>query len=175
MTLCSVADCDGARWCKGYCMKHYYRVKRHGHSDLSHEARFQPCAVSDCRRLQTAKGLCNTHYNKLSRFGTLDPIHLFDGKAQERNRARTAAWKKANWPAYKAYLATCKARVKQATPAWADLAAIRAFYRNCPPGFHVDHIVPLNGKTISGLHVLPNLQYLPATENLRKGNRFGGK
>lgn len=58
------------------------------------------------------------------------------------------------------------------TPAWADLKAIVDFYKNCPEGFHVDHIYPLRGKFVSGLHVLENLQYLPAIENMRKNNRY---
>lgn len=95
-----------------------------------------------------------------------------DGKAKERDRARVAKWKRDNWPSYKAYLASRKERVRKATPPWADIEAIRAFYRACPPGCHVDHIVPLNGRGVSGLHVLENLQYLPAVENLRKGNKF---
>ena len=63
---------------------------------------------------------------------------------------------------------------QQRTPPWADLAAIKAFYEACPDDMVVDHVIPLRGRTVSGLHVLINLQYLTPAANLAKGNRFDG-
>lgn len=60
---------------------------------------------------------------------------------------------------------------RNSVPKWCDRAAVAEFMRLCPPGHHIDHILPLRGKYVCGLHVLENLQYLPAQENLKKFNK----
>ena len=62
--------------------------------------------------------------------------------------------------------------VVQATPPWADKAAILAIYDLARSvDMHVDHIIPLKGKTVCGLHVETNLRPLPALLNRMKGAR----
>ncbi len=65
-----------------------------------------------------------------------------------------------------------RSRLRKSTPRWADKDAIRKFYKERPDGFHVDHIVPIRGKNVSGLHVEYNLQYLTSDENIKKSNKF---
>ena len=59
----------------------------------------------------------------------------------------------------------------QRMPSWADHDKIAEIYKTCPKGYHVDHVIPLKGENVSGLHIHTNLQHLPAEENLQKGNR----
>lgn len=74
-----------------------------------------------------------------------------------------------------------KKAIKQRTPMWLDIvsrAEIEFTYvwcsslRACNMDYHVDHIVPLRGETVSGLHVPWNLQVIPAFDNISKRNRW---
>jgi hypothetical protein len=102
-----------------------------------------------------------------------------DGRANwlqahpERRGIISKKYKAKNTARYAALAAKRRAQKMQATPAWADLAAIKAVYeRAAEQGLTVDHIVPLQGKTVCGLHVETNLQLLSRPENSRKHNRF---
>lgn len=69
---------------------------------------------------------------------------------------------------------------KLATPAWASYRKIENLYRerdrlNKRFGFicfHVDHVIPLKGKRVCGLHVHDNLRVIRARANILKGNRY---
>jgi hypothetical protein len=93
-------------------------------------------------------------------------------KEREVAKLRSRDWRKLNPGHRNALKRKYVADKFQRTPIWANLSEIVAFYKKCQKGFHVDHIYPLRGRLVSGLHVLENLQYLPAKENMRKNNRF---
>ena len=102
---------------------------------------------------------------------------------KEEKKAYDKAYKQANKGKVNALTAKRKASKLQRTPSWLtkeDLAEIEDIYRMAKRRsevegieYHVDHIIPLQGRNISGLHVPSNLQILRATENLRKSNNHG--
>ena len=93
-------------------------------------------------------------------------------KNRERIREIAQTWRQKHKDRKNADAAKRRARKKCACPSWVDLNAIREIYKNCPDGFHVDHIIPLQSELVCGLHVPWNLQYLPILENISKSNKF---
>jgi hypothetical protein len=91
----------------------------------------------------------------------------------ERLRELAREHRKANPDMYREYKVRRRLAETRATPVWANIDAIRAWYTfaSVTPGVHVDHIVPLNSPIVCGLHCEFNLQLLPANENMSKGNR----
>lgn len=105
--------------------------------------------------------------------------------AQEKpevKRAARAKWRKANQHVLNALGALRKVSQINRTPKWVDseelwlikevyaLASLRSKTTNIK--WSVDHIVPLQGELVSGLHTISNLQVIPAVMNSAKRNKF---
>lgn len=96
-------------------------------------------------------------------------------------KSRVSRWRKNNPHKRALQTARRKACELQAMPEWANTEEIENFYvwariisRVSGVPHHVDHIVPLQGRNVCGLHCDGNLQILTAEENCRKGNKFAG-
>lgn len=97
---------------------------------------------------------------------------------KQKANAATRAWSARNLDKEAAKTARRRAATQRATPAWADLEAIESFYalariyRDFGHEVEVDHIAPLRGRKVCGLHVHQNLQVLPMSVNRSKSNSF---
>jgi len=131
------------------------------------------------------------------KFKATNKRYLKDPAVREKNKVRAKAWREANkersrtkvkeWhrenPERSSYhKAKHHYRKGEATPPWlteeqldlmSDMHTLcRQIEKFMPDKYHVDHIVPLQGKNVCGLNVPWNLQILEASCNIRKGNRY---
>lgn len=98
-----------------------------------------------------------------------------------KDKARSASkkWKTNNKGKLALYASVRRATKFNSTPIWADMALIEREYELAAwctkvtgEKYHVDHIIPLRGKKVCGLHVHTNMQVIRQKENLTKSNKF---
>lgn len=106
-------------------------------------------------------------------------------EVRERLRLHYRAQRKKHREYSNAKKALRASRIVAATPRWVDaddrfvmreiyeLARLRTKLTGLD--WHVDHIVPISGDGVCGLHVPANLRVIPAAENLRKSNTLAGE
>lgn len=116
----------------------------------------------------------SNRYYRDNRERLLEYHHANPNNAKYRKRYRD------NNP-HKVSADSCKRRAQRinATPAWADVAAMETLYKKRDElnklwgvEFEVDHIVPLRSKRVCGLHCEANLQLIERSLNRRKSNSW---
>lgn len=123
----------------------------------------------------------NTLNNKIENLIAMDiKCPKSDVPYHERQRAAVKKYELKNQELRAIKSAQRRARSKSATPQWANKNKIKSIYAIAKwlsavvpnTKYHVDHVIPLRGKLVSGLHVETNLSIIKANENMQKHNRF---
>lgn len=105
----------------------------------------------------------------------------YQRKYRERYPSAFDDWRNKNTGKYNQSRAKRRAAKLHATPEWRDEDKIRKIYEQCAQmnkkehgriTWTVDHIVPLQGKGVCGLHVHNNLRIITLEENSAKKNRW---
>jgi hypothetical protein len=99
--------------------------------------------------------------------------HYLNNKESYIQRAKS--WKTNNLDKHALNEAKRREKIRLSTPKWLSAEQknkIKRFYKERPIGMTVDHIIPIRGKDVSGLHVPWNLQYLTIQDNVKKFNKI---
>lgn len=145
----------------------------------------KPCPKGHVSKRSVAKGVCyecqiqsGSNWKTSNREKCIEYQKFWYLNRNDKAKANTRARAKARYDRVKgtekhlsiSLAATRRRQCRKirATPPWVDHSEINKIYLNRPKGYEVDHIVPLRGKTVCGLHVPWNLRYLPKTENCRR-------
>ena len=164
-------------------MKYCYKCKSCKSIDLfnSNKSRKDGLAdeCRDCKRQQD-KNYAARHREEAKK-RAFDWYHSNKERIKEKRSIYGSNWKRLNKDKNCANSNRYRARKLNATPVWLteeQHRQIESFYwlaklqnELTDECYHVDHIIPLKGKTVCGLHVPWNLQILAAKDNLSKSNK----
>jgi hypothetical protein len=161
---------------------HYFTAKscRNGHTTM----RFVACGT--CLACAREKSLRRHHADPDAAAARAKRFHERNPDYSEKNRNRinavSRAYRERNKERYAMHRANQRAAMKSATPGWFgefdEFVISEAFKlakaREIITGskWEVDHIIPVSGKNVCGLHVGGNIQVIPRGQNRRKSNKF---
>jgi hypothetical protein len=171
----------GYKYCP--CCKDIKKIHKFNRLRTKGKFRFDAYCVS-CRNIKRkAKGR-NDYKGYTASKKTLNRKRYLKNKT--KILAYNEKWKSNNEEAFRAIqrkgAAKRRASKRNATPSWADETMIRVIYKKAEElsnllniKMEVDHVIPLQGENVCGLHVWENLQLLEKTINIKKNNKFEGE
>jgi hypothetical protein len=129
----------------------------------------------------TASGGClDCHKERV-----LKSYYSSGGKEKQKTeviRQNKQRWRQRNKGVVNSWTAKRYTAKKQRTPIWIskeEIERIECYYKVAAlynkqglSKWDVDHIIPLQGKTVSGLHVSKNLQVICKNKNIEKSNNW---
>jgi len=114
-------------------------------------------------------------YHKIN----LESCRKYRANNKEKRKEITRRYRQNNKGVVNNLTAKRRAAKLQATPPWAELDKIKVLYEKAKwlesvtgLKYHVDHVIPLRGEKVSGLHCWNNLQLLEEKENVKKSNKL---
>lgn len=145
-------------------------------SEFHNDSRKRDGKVGVCKPCACAKAT-------QSRQSRIEQVREYDRarqylKPREKIKESSRKQYQKNKPYYRERVAARRAYMGCATPSWADKAQMVAMYeyahwlRCIGVDAEVDHIVPLYGRGVCGLHVHCNLRVVLKEDNRRKNNRL---
>lgn len=159
--------------------------------NLTHYFTNKPCKNGHVAKRYTNCGVCevclkNSQDSKEYYSNNADKFYLYSKKYKEKNKEKIKEYqhkyKKENREKLNSLEVKRSCSKINRTPSWLnknDFIEIERIYKEArvkskinKKQYHVDHIIPLNGKTVSGLHVPSNLQVILASQNLIKSNTY---
>lgn len=175
---CSKAK-DGLRSECKICQKKYNQIWRENANKIELSVRAKQWREQNKERLALYEKGRGVEKQRLWRLKNPNYVKTYNDNYYAINRTYISARKKAHPEKGLAQNARRRAAKLRATPIWANQFFIEEIYnlarlrtKSTGVKYHVDHIVPLKSRIVCGLHVEHNLQLVPASLNLSKGNRF---
>ena len=116
--------------------------------------------------------ISNTKHRKNNREAYRRSSKAWVDRNKERVRKANLLWNAENRDKMNFYTNMYRASKLKATPKWINEELVRDMYLEAQyQQMEVDHIVPLRGKMVCGLHWEGNLQLLSREENASKSNK----
>jgi 2,4-dienoyl-CoA reductase-like NADH-dependent reductase (Old Yellow Enzyme family) len=167
---CACVQLKKAEADKKYRLKNAEKIKAHD--------RLRPRRSVSQEKIKAQK---KRHYEK-HKDAIAKKLKVYRDNHKDKKKAYFKEYKTKHAVKVSAWNAKRRAAKIQRTPLWLtteelwlieqayELAALRT--KTFGFDWHVDHVLPLQGKTVSGLHVPINVQVIPGSENAKKGNRI---
>lgn len=162
--ICSVDDCEGPEYIRGWCTKHYQRWRKHGDPlKLVNHPRPKACSIPGCEKTdKIRRGMCNMHFNRWERHG--DPYYC-EKPGWPQNLVLNLRFMPSGCVEFTGAISSTGYGhvLREGKMVGAHRAAYELLVGPIPDGLHIDHLC-CNRPCVNPAHLEP----VTMQENLRR-------